>query len=89
MFSTEEKQLIKTNQMLSDESINLAQNLLCRQFAQYDGLFDTVIALQNGFDIVKHYRPFIQILHTSTQHWICIGNLQTNRISNKPRQYIR
>ena len=27
VFSTEEKQLIKTNQMLSDESINLAQNL--------------------------------------------------------------
>ena len=70
------------NVCLPDHSVN-SHNLKAALKHPYGGLFDTAIALQNGFDIiVKHYRPFIQILHTSTQHWICIGNLQTNRISN-------
>ena len=68
--------------MLTDESINLAQNFLHQQFPEFDGLFDTSLALTNTFEVVKRYKPFIQILHTGSLHWVCIGNMKYPRMEN-------
>ena len=83
VFSEQEKESILSQQMLTDESINLAQNLLSQQFPDVDGLMDTVLGKINGFDIVKTSRRFSQILHTGAMHWICIGIQNITRSSNK------
>ena len=42
-FTNEERNIILQKHMLSDESINLAQNLLKEQFPEISGFQDTVI----------------------------------------------
>ena len=43
LFSSKEKATILKKQMLTDESINIAQNILKKQFPKIAGLQDTVI----------------------------------------------
>ena len=81
-FSEEERETILEGQMISDESINLAQNLLHEQFPGIDGFFDTTLALSNSFEIVKKWKPFIQILHTGSHHWVCVANMTPDRQEN-------
>ena len=54
--------------MLSDESINLAQNLLKEQFPELSGFQDTVIGKTQSFDIVKTDGNFIQLLDVGSLH---------------------
>ena len=83
LLSKEEKTLIVEKDMLSDESINIAMNLLNDQFgAHIAGLMDTVLGKTNGFEIVPRTKPFVQILHTGAQHWICVANMSKDRIHN-------
>jgi hypothetical protein len=81
-FSNEEKAAISQNEILSDESINLAQNLLSMQFSNVGGFMDTVLSITNGFSVVKTTEKFIQVLHTTNQHWICVANMDENREAN-------
>ena len=53
--------------MLTDESINIAQQMLADQFPEFDGFFDTVTGATQSFDIVKSDKKFIQVLHTASQ----------------------
>ena len=59
LLLTEERKNIKEGEMLTDESINSAQNLLHNQFPLIEGFYDTVLGSTNGFEIIN---PFIQIL---------------------------
>ena len=68
--------------MLSDESINLAQNLLKEQFPELSGFQDTVIGKTQSFDIVKTDGNFIQLLHVGSLHWVCVANVSENKSHN-------
>ena len=68
--------------MLSDESINLAQNLLKEQFPEISRFQDTVIGKAQSFDIVKTDENFIQLLHVGSLHWVCVANVSENKSHN-------
>ena len=57
--------------MLSDESINIAQNLLYVQFPELCGFQDTVIGKTQKFEKVKEKKNVIQLLHAGSMHWVC------------------
>ena len=69
-FSREEKSNILNNKMLSDESIDLAQQLLKKQFPMFGGLQDIALSEHYGLDVVKKDKPFIQVLYNGSVHWI-------------------
>ena len=81
-LSLDEEKHINSNNMLSDESIDLAQQLLGKQFPDFSGFGDVALTEQNGFDVINAVKPFIQILHTGSAHWICVANLKQNRAHN-------
>ena len=78
----EEKSNISNNKMLSDESIDLAQQLLKKQFPIFGGLQDIALSEHDGLDVVKKDKPFIQVLHNGSAHWICVFNSDRNRSEN-------
>ena len=59
--------------MLTDESINLAQNHLYEAFPLISGLEDTAIGATQTFKVVSG--NFIQILHNGNLHWVCTSNI--------------
>ena len=71
-FSKEEKDAIIGKEMLSDESINIAQNLLKQQFPNLNGLVDTSVGKCQEFDIIPAKQRYVQILHAGSLHWICV-----------------
>ena len=73
---------ILQNHMLTDESINIAQNLLGQQFPEIDGFFDRVVGQMQSFPVMKSLRKYIQILHTGNLHWVCTANLDDKRQNN-------
>ena len=68
--------------MLTDESINLAQNLLAKQYPGNSGLIDTCLEKMNQFEIYPVDKPYIQLLHALPKHWVCISNMETNKRGN-------
>ena len=79
LFSSEEKSTILNKQMLTDESINIAQNILKKQFSKNAGLQDTVIGKTQAFDMIRNEEKYIQILHAGSFHWIYVANTQKNK----------
>ncbi|XP_057297093.1 uncharacterized protein LOC130625987 [Hydractinia symbiolongicarpus] len=75
LFSKEERSAIVNKQMLTDESINIAQSLLVSQFPTIGGFQDTVVGKTQSFDIVKYEENYIQLLHAGSLHWICVANV--------------
>ena len=59
--------------MLTDKSINLAQNHLHEAFPSISGLQDTAIGATQTFNAVSG--NFIQILHDGNLHWVCTSNI--------------
>ena len=68
--------------MLTDESINLAQKLLVKQFPGISGLLGTCLGKMHQFGIILVYKPYIQLLHAGFMHWVCISNTETNKYDN-------
>ena len=54
--------------MLSDESIDLAQQLLKKQFPIFCGLQYIALSQHYGLDVVKKNKPFIQVLYNDSAH---------------------
>ena len=65
--------------MLTDESINLAQVLLVKQFPGISGLMDTSLRKMHQFEIIPVDKIYIQLLHAGSMDWVCISNLETNK----------
>ena len=82
ILSREEKSAIVANEMLSDESINIAMNMLHQQFPAFDGLVDSSIGKLHAFPIVVSDKPYIQILHAGEMHWVCVGNTKNGKKDN-------
>ena len=61
LFSSEEKATILNKQMVTDESTNIVQNILKKQFPKIAGLQDTIIVKTLIFDIIMDM--YIQIPH--------------------------
>lgn len=55
--------------MLSDESIDLKQHVLSKQFADF-AEFRDIVALteQNEFDVINTAKSFIETLRTGSAH---------------------
>ena len=74
VLSSQERLKISTpGAMITDESINIAQNLLSSQFPQLKGLENSTLGPINGFSVFRD--QFIQVLHTGSAHWICTSNM--------------
>ena len=74
-FTKEEREEnIRSGEKLSDESINLVQNILFDSFPAFQGFQDTVLAKKNGFRVIPSGVPYIQILHShECDHWLCMA----------------
>ena len=66
--------------MLTDESINLAQNHLHEAFPSISGLQDTANGAAQTFNIVSG--NFIQILHDGNLHWVCTLNISFHSLTD-------
>ena len=65
--------------MLTDESINLAQVLLVKQFPGISGLMNTSLRKMHQFGIIPVDKLYIQLFHAGSMHWVCKSNLETNK----------
>ena len=68
--------------MLTDEPINLAQKLLAKQFTEISGLMDTCLGKLHQFGIIPVDKPYIQLLHAGSMHWVFISNMETKKYDN-------
>ena len=82
IFNKEERDTIMNKHMLSDEAINLAQNLLKAQFPEITGFQDTVVGKTQSYDIIRKEENFIQLLHAGSLHWVCVANTASNKHDN-------
>ena len=82
-FSEEEKCTILRKQMLNDESINITQSLLSKQFPKVFGFQKTVIGKLQEFHVILTKKNYIQILHDSSLHWVCVANMESRKKDNE------
>ena len=71
-IDNKELELINNEKMLTDTSINCAQNILHEAFPNVAGLEDTTLGPKLNFSV--HKEKFVQILHTGSLHWLCVSN---------------
>ena len=83
IFSIQEKGNILQGKMLTDEAINLAQYLLAKQFPGISEFMDTCLGKMHQFEIILVDKPYIQLLHAGSMHWVCISNLKTNKCDKR------
>ena len=74
VLPNDELELIKNNQMLTDISINLAQDMLGTQFKMKDRFQDTILGQKLMFKPKEH---FVQILHNKSFHWVTVSNVNS------------
>ena len=72
-FSKHEESLALRHEMITHESINLAQSLLREMFPHLKGLQDVARGAVQAFEPVSG--DFIQILHDGNLHWVCTSNV--------------
>ena len=72
-ISDEDLEDLRSNEMLSDNVINLFQNMIKRKFKDANGLQDTVLGQTLQFDVQRN-KPFVQILHDGRFHWVAISS---------------
>lgn len=75
---------IRQNEMLTDKHIQMAQELLHRQFPHIEGLLSLTIGTAQQFPVMRH--DFIQVLHTGGVHWVCVTNIGCQQL-NKIKLY--
>ena len=63
--------------MLTDESINIAMQILKRKFPETKGLDDTALGKVHQLSIVRN--KFVQVLHNGGCHWVCVDNFIGNK----------
>ena len=78
-FSEEEECTIRGKQILTDESINIAQSLLSKQFLKVCSFQNTVIGKLQEFDVIPTGKSYIQILHDSSLHWVCLAIMESRK----------
>lgn len=71
-IDNEELELINNEKMLTDTSINCAQNILHEAFPNIAGLEDKTLGPELNFSV--HKEKFVQILHSGSLHWLCVSN---------------
>ena len=64
---------IRKSAMLTDKDIQMAQELLHKQFPYIEGLLSPTIGTAQHFLVMKN--NFIQVLHTDGMHWVCVSNI--------------
>ena len=69
----ERDSIFSPNHMLTDISINTAQNILHEQFPLCEGLEDTVLGPVLQFSVAGN--EFAQILHDGRLHWVAASNI--------------
>ena len=82
IFSIKEKCNILLRKMLTDESINLAQNLLAKHFPGISGFMDTCLGKIYQSEIIPVDKRYVQLLYAGPLHWVRISNLETNKCDN-------
>ena len=82
-FWKEEECTILGNDMLTNESINIAQSLLSKQFPKVCGFQDTVIGKLQVFVVIPTEKNYIQILHDSSLLWFCVANMESRKKDNE------
>ncbi|XP_065679788.1 uncharacterized protein LOC136094113 [Hydra vulgaris] len=63
---------ILNNEWLSDNVINIFQNMIKDQFKEVSGLQDTVLGQNLAFSTHIN-KPFVQVLHNGCNHWVAIS----------------
>ena len=78
----QEDSAISKTSMLPDKHIQMAQELLHRQFPHIEGLMSPSISTVRQFPVMR--QEFVQVLHTGGLHWVtvstigCKGNNKVN-----------
>lgn len=78
-LSSSEENHINSNNILSEESTDLTQQLLGNQFPYFAGFGNITLTEQNGLDVINAAKSFIETLHTGAARCICAANLKRSR----------
>ena len=81
-FSAEERRNILNGKVLTDESTNLTQSILAKQFPNIAGFMDTCLGKTQQFDVAARNKPYVQIIHAGSLHWICVANTLITKNDN-------
>ena len=82
-FSKEQGCTILRKHMLTDESINIVQSLLSKQFPKICSFQDTVMGKLEELDLIPTEKNYTQILHDSSLHWVCVANMESRKKDNE------
>ena len=82
LVSDNEKKLTEGNEMLTNQSINLAMSMILEQFQHIGGLTNSSIGKCQQFNIVPRENGYTQTLGAGSTHWICVVNMSSgNRLT--------
>ena len=73
LHQSDKEVLLSPTAWLTDSIINAAQRLLGKQFPHLPGLQDVSLGLTMSFNIQTG--EFLQILHTSQDHWLTVSTI--------------
>ena len=72
-LNQEDADITRKNTMLTDHQIQMAQELLHRQFPYFEGLLSPTIGKAKQFPVMRN--NFIQLLLTGGIHLVCVSNI--------------
>lgn len=75
-LSTEDKASIVNGELLNDEQVNFAQQLLKAQFPCLNGLRCTL--LQSKKQSLEENKQVVQIIHSRGNHWIAVSSMNSS-----------
>ena len=59
-----------------------SSKLLAKQFPRISRLMDTCLGKLHQFEKITVDKPYIQLLHAGSMHWVCISNMEINKYDN-------
>ena len=75
-LTLDDQEVLTGGRWLSSRHISAVHTLLKKQYPEQNGLQDT-LQLSNKFNWVSNTKNFVQIVHISQNHWVCVSNRLT------------
>ena len=72
----DDEEILTGGRWLTSRHISAVHSLLKKQYPEQNGLQDT-LQLSNKYRWASSSKDFVQIIHISQNHWVCVSNLLT------------
>ena len=76
LLTFDDEEILTGGRWLSSRHISAVHSLLKKQYPEQNSLQDT-LQLSNKYRWASSSKDFVQIIHISQNHWVCVSNLLT------------